>query len=157
MIVPGVIIAAGLGFVAPLIEMEFGFFVQYTDGTRVNSSNVFWIPIIAIVFLLLVSKVYRTLCRNLLIRTMKLGDTVNFDSSVHPIGFLWISLSNLVAIILSIGLLAPWAAIRRYRYLCSSTAYRIEGDSNVFVDNERWKRSALGEELAEFEGLDVSI
>nr|VFK14476.1 MAG: Uncharacterized membrane protein YjgN, DUF898 family [Candidatus Kentron sp. LPFa] len=153
-IVPGVIIVAGLGFIIPPDSMEIGFWIESNDH-RLYFFSVSGLAIV--VFLLLVSKVYRTLCRNLLIRTMKLGDTINFDSSIHPIGFLWISLSNLVAIILSIGLLAPWAAIRKYRYLCSSTAYRIEGDSNVFVDNERRKRNAIGEELAEFEGLDVSI
>ena len=101
--------------------------------------------------------IYQTVCRNILVRTITLGEAVSFDSKLNPLVFLWISLSNYLLVIISVGLLAPWAAVRRYRYLANKTLYRIEPAAKEFLDEELEKMSSFGEEFAELEGIEISI
>ena len=101
--------------------------------------------------------VYAPLCRNLLVNTLELGDMARFRSEISPPRFVWISLSNLFLTIVSLGLMLPWCQVRMYRYLCSCTSVSLVGDIDGFIDSERLKRSAFGEEFAEFEGFDISI
>ncbi len=100
---------------------------------------------------------YGTLCRNLMMKSLSLSDVATFDSKINPARLIWISLSNLVAIIASIGLLFPWARVRMYSYVAGCTEINIKGDVENFVDEAVASRSSFGEELAEFEGVEAAI
>ena len=71
--------------------------------------------------------------------------------------FIWISISNLIAIILSFSLLLPWAKIRMYNYIVSCTKINIHGDLDKIVDEANSVKSAFGEEFAESQDIEVSI
>ncbi len=101
--------------------------------------------------------IYRVLCRNIMVRNLMLSDVVVFNSDINPIRFVWISLTNLVAVVFSLGLLLPWAQVRKYRYLSNCTKYRVLKDMDQFIDDEVSVKSAFGEEFAEFEGIEVVI
>ena len=101
--------------------------------------------------------IYRVLCRNLMVRSLELSDVVEFHSEINPIRFVWISLTNLIAVVFSLGLLLPWAQVRKYRYLSTCTKYRVLKDMDQFIDDEVSVKSAFGEEFAEFEGIEVVI
>lgn len=100
---------------------------------------------------------YRTICRNIMVRSLALGDAVLFRSSLSPIRVCWILATNLLISIVSLGLMVPWAQIRIYRYLSNNTSYGFVKDANEFVDEERKKLSSFGEEFAELEGLEFSL
>jgi len=108
-------------------------------------------------YLILVYFIYAVMCRNMLVRTLKLGDAVSFGSSLSPARLCWITVSNFFAIILSLGLLYPWTVVRLYRYLAQNTWYDIHTDVDHFIDKEQEKMGAFGEEFADLEGFDVSI
>ncbi len=108
-------------------------------------------------FVFSMSFIYRILCRNLMMRSLVLSDVARFGSTLNPVRYTWIALSNLVATIITLGWLLPWAQVRMYRYLTHSSTIRVTGDINRFLDSERSSRAAFGEEFAEFEGIDVSI
>ena len=101
--------------------------------------------------------IYPILCRNLMMKSLLLSDVATFNSKISPIRFVWISLSNMLAIIVSIGLLLPWAKVRIYSYLVRCTEINIDGDMEKFIDDELASRASFGEELAEFEGVSVEI
>ena len=128
------------------IKTEFGLFDYY-------------VLVVLLVFVIsaITFTILQTLCRNILVRTLSLGQAVTFDSKLKPLVVLWISVTNLMAVIFSLGLLRPWAAIRLYRYVCHQTQYRFEMDDTEFVDTERSKLSSFGEEFAGLEGIDISI
>ena len=92
-----------------------------------------------------------------MVKSLILGDVLNFDSRISPVKFVWISLSNLILTILSIGLLLPWAKVRMYRYLSDSTLIKTNGGIEQFVDDEKLAQSSLGEAIADFEGVEVSV
>ena len=115
-----------------------------------------WYFLLILAIFVLIS-IYQTVCRNILVSTITLGEAVSFDSKLNPLVFLWISLSNYLLVILSVGILAPWAAVRRYRYLANKTLYKIEPADKEFLDEELEKMSSFGEEFAELEGIEISI
>ncbi len=100
---------------------------------------------------------YRTMCRNIVVRSMELGDAVRFNSSLKPYMVVWIQLSNFFVSVVSLGLLIPWAQVRIYRYLCNNTSYAFIRSADEFIDEEQRKMSSFGEEFAELEGVDFSI
>ena len=100
---------------------------------------------------------YMSLCRNFMVKTLRLGRMARFDSNVSPLKLGWIKLSNAILIFLSLGFLYPYSVIREYIYMTSVTEYKITGDVEAFVDRERYKQTAFGDEFSEFNEIELSI
>ncbi|MHC8440840.1 MAG: YjgN family protein [Candidatus Eutrophobiaceae bacterium] len=107
------------------------------------------LPYFAFVLLICWRGIYITICRNLVLRSMILGDVATFGSKLSPWRIIWITGSNYLAMIASLGLLTPWAQIRIYDYLADATLLRIVGDIDGLVDTNKEKAGVLGEEYAE--------
>ncbi len=153
-----------VGAVIPTIAMTgligaFWFLMNFNNDAESLYPYLFFGFLVAlpIAFTFSMSFIYRVFCRNLMLRKLTLSDVAAFDSDLHPGRFIWISLTNLVAVVVTIGLLLPWATVRMYRYLAHCTKISIYGDMEKFVDEERMLKSAFGQEFADFEGIDVSI
>ena len=86
-----------------------------------------------------------------------IGEIASKKASASALVLLWITATNLVAAIVSLGLLQPWAAVRIYRYICYQTKYRLDLEDAEFSDYERSRSSSFGEEFAGLEGIDMSI
>lgn len=81
---------------------------------------------------------------------------VHFTSTLSTSKMLWLYISNTFAIILSLGLLIPWARVRTLKYRASETrVYSVELDN--FVNRQVDDENALGEEVGEVFGLDIGI
>ena len=70
---------------------------------------------------------------------------------------MWIYLSNAVAIILSAGLLAPWAKIRLARYRAANISLYATGGLDHYRVGVVHGASALGEEAGDIFDLDISL
>ena len=60
-----------------------------------------------------------------------------FDSPLNPFVYLWIVISNSIVVLLTFGLMSPWAQIRFYRYFCRSTKMEVTGNLDLFGDSEK--------------------
>lgn len=83
----------------------------------------------------------------------------SFTSSLSVRTMCWLYLSNVVAIIFTVGLAVPWAQIRLARYRAECTTAVLGSEWQEFVAAERQQASALGEEFGEaFDvGVDLAI
>jgi uncharacterized membrane protein YjgN (DUF898 family) len=71
---------------------------------------------------------------------------------------LWLYFSNAIGIVLSLGLLIPWAKIRMIRYrLANLTLHVVSDDLNNFVAAEQEKASAIGEEMGDMLDVDIGL
>lgn len=66
-------------------------------------------------------------------------------------------LTNTIAIVLSLGLLMPWARVRTARYRASRTQLQAHGDLGEFANSQRERQSAFGEEVGEMLDLDIGF
>ena len=145
-------IVVSIGILAAVVACLYLIFSL--DGL---TATVFLVPYTLFLFFFIFNSVYFALCRNALLHTLRLGKVVQFESSINPVRYIWIITSNFLVIIVSLGLMIPWATVRKYRYLCSVTQYKVVGNINSFVDRETDKQNALGEEFLEMEGLEFGI
>lgn len=100
--------------------------------------------------------VVQTLITNYVFQHVKLAG-LRFDMRMAPMRVLWIQFSNIVVIVLSVGMLIPWARVRivRYRLSCLSLLATVPLDG--FAASERERLTATGEEMGEALDLDLGL
>jgi uncharacterized membrane protein YjgN (DUF898 family) len=82
---------------------------------------------------------------------------IGFASNQRMRDLLWIYLSNMFALIITLGLATPWAQIRLARYHMEHLAVTGEADLDKFVGEKKEATRALGEEIAEMFDVDLSF
>jgi uncharacterized membrane protein YjgN (DUF898 family) len=69
----------------------------------------------------------------------------------------WPRLTNLLVIIFSLGLLFPWARVRRARYLVGSLTLHSDRSLDTFAAVEQSAESAIGEAATGFFDIDIGL
>lgn len=82
---------------------------------------------------------------------------IRFISSLKTWPLVRMQIINLLAIICSLGLLIPWARIRRTRYLMDHIRFIVEGDLNQFTAVQDSDEHALGDVSADFFDIEVGL
>jgi len=163
-------IAFGVGVILPVLIILTTIFatvaawnLELSNISNLNISDAIsndfaqFIPLAIILAFALATSVYKTLCRNLMMKSLKLSDVATFDSSINPIRYLWIRITNIIAAVFTLGLLLPWGQVRAHKYLCECSNFTITGDIDKFIDEATNTKSSFGEEFAELEGFEVTI
>ena len=84
-------------------------------------------------------------------------DKLSFKSSLRARDFLWLYLTNMLAIMFSFGLATPWAQIRLARYRASKLHIVGDVDFDQYVGDKKAEVKATGEEIAEMFDVDLSF
>lgn len=84
-------------------------------------------------------------------------DKLSFSSHLRARDFAWIYFSNIVMIMLTIGLATPWAQIRLARYRISKLTIISDGDFDGFVNDKKAEVKATGEEIADLFDVDLNF
>ncbi len=79
-----------------------------------------------------------------------------FKSTLSPVKLGWIYTSNILMIIFSLGLLAPFAKVRIVKYKCDNFAIYAP-DIDQFIATSYVDESAIGEEAEDFFDVDIGI
>ncbi len=103
------------------------------------------------------SIIYRAMVRNTVYNYAILGDGHRFHSDVNALRLLWISVSNAIVIAVTLGLMLPWAHVRRARYLADHTTFFPSGSLDEFVGGVTANVSAIGDAYGDIEGFDIGI
>ena len=80
-----------------------------------------------------------------------------FLSTVSARKMIFITFTNLLLIVLTLGLYKPFATIRLLRYQLASMSFVPQGSLDNFVANQLQQQSATGEETAEMFDIDISL
>lgn len=80
-----------------------------------------------------------------------------FSTNSNQWRYAWIVASNWIATLLSLGLLAAWAAIRLYRYQIESLTLTLNDDPNLMINIAQQDHSAIAEEISDIFDLDISL
>lgn len=94
---------------------------------------------------------------NLALNNTRLGEGFNFQSHLSPLRMTWIIFSNILLTIVTLGLLYPWARVRRTRYLASCISVIGPTDIGAFQSTPVSAGSAVGEEVASFFDIDFGL
>lgn len=66
-------------------------------------------------------------------------------------------LTNMLALVLTLGLFYPWARVRTARYAAEHIRLEAEGDLDDFAAGQRQELSAMGSEVGDLFDMDVGI
>jgi uncharacterized membrane protein YjgN (DUF898 family) len=96
---------------------------------------------------------------NLLYNGAILGGGHRLRSTLGFREMLWIYLSNLAAIVFTVGLAMPWAKVRMVRYRASNLCLEPAGDLDAFVAETQAQTDvgALGAEMDGFFSIDIGL
>lgn len=100
--------------------------------------------------------VVQTLITNYVMQNVKLAG-LEFDMKMDPMRVLWIQFSNIVVIVLSVGMLIPWARVRIVRYRLSCLSVLASEPLDGFAASERERITATGDEMGEALDLDLGL
>ena len=135
----------------PLVEGDLS-----ADMYLLNYTTIMG-PVLLVSLLFSMFSIYPVLCRNITMRSLVLADAMRFGSTIHPVRYLWISLSNMVAIMLSFGFLLPWAKVRMHKYIANSSTFQVTGDMDKFIGDAVAEQSSFGEEFVDFQDMDIQV
>ncbi|WP_333607107.1 YjgN family protein [Arsukibacterium sp.] len=105
----------------------------------------------------LASAIYGAMIRNHIFESCHFENLASFQSNLQVMPFLWLNVTNLLAIIVSLGLAYPWAKIRKAHFLAGVTTVNLSENANQLLDNVQPNTGAFGEEAADLFDIDVSL
>ncbi|MBL8519066.1 MAG: DUF898 domain-containing protein [Betaproteobacteria bacterium] len=94
---------------------------------------------------------------NLVFNATTLEGGVSFRSTLSATLLARLYFTNLLGIMLSLGLLIPWAAVRVARYRASQLALVSTGPLDAYLAARGREVAATGEELGDFFDVDLSL
>jgi uncharacterized membrane protein YjgN (DUF898 family) len=76
---------------------------------------------------------------------------------MSPLAMIWITVSNFVLVVLTLGLFIPWAAVRLAKFQLESVRLIPASDLQEFEAAEPEAIGAVGEEAATVFDFDISL
>lgn len=100
---------------------------------------------------------YTKIVRNHLFANTQIEGIAKFKSSVSLPSLTFLRLTNLLALICTLGLALPWVRIRNSHYFSQATSVIILPGADAVVANQSAGVNAIGDEVAEAFDLDVAL
>jgi uncharacterized membrane protein YjgN (DUF898 family) len=101
--------------------------------------------------------IYGVAVRNVVLNATLLDGKHPLVSDLSRLRMLWISVSNTVVTLLTLGLMRPWAAVREQAYLVSHTGIAPQGDMGTIMASIQTTGSAFSSEYMDLEGMDFGF
>lgn len=164
---PASMFAIGLAILIPIAAV-FIFPVlseiQHGAGSLDKNARIallvvgFYLAMLPVLILYIVASiVYRIGVRNIILSRTYLDGVHRLHSDVPRFGYAWVAISNVVVMLLTLGLMRPWAAVREQRYLAVRTGIVPQGDIGVVMASIQASGSAFSSEYIDIGGLDFGF
>jgi uncharacterized membrane protein YjgN (DUF898 family) len=149
----GIVFAMGVPMIRTSLQAQ-------DEGTPPSPENILTFVALLYGTLLLISVLvyptFRALLTNLIWNNTRVGEH-QIECRISPRKLVWITVSNFVAVVVSIGFLIPWAAVRLSRYQLSCMKLLPVSDLQEFVAAESENVGALGEEATGMFDFDIAL
>ncbi len=87
----------------------------------------------------------------------KLEETILFNSTLMARTLAWVLFSNLVLLIVTLGLAFPWTKVRMAKAILENTGVKTDESLSDYTSQAQQTQSALGEELGDAFDVDVGL
>lgn len=162
LLIPAAVIASALawqsGIFNRLVDME---------TLRENPQEIFQNPIVIASFIagylllfavgILAKAFFQSRLRNYRYQQTVLGADFDLQSSVRFVPLGWILFTNIVLLIITLGLAYPWIKVRLARYFANNTHVLANQSLDQFMADEQDRISAMGEELGDAFDMDFDV
>lgn len=104
----------------------------------------------------IVGPLFQALLTNLIWNNTRLGEH-RIECRMSPWPLIWLSVSNLVMIVITLGLFYPWALVRVMKYRLECLTLVPASDLQEFEDSGPEQVGAVGEEAATVFDFDIAL
>ena len=87
----------------------------------------------------------------------KLDQNVSFVSTLKARSLAFVMVTNLFAIVLTLGLATPWATVRVLRLMLNNTLIDTDVDIDRYISQQQSEQSSLGEQIGDAFDVDIGI
>jgi uncharacterized membrane protein YjgN (DUF898 family) len=94
---------------------------------------------------------------NLAVSRTVLAERFQFEASLSPLYMVWLTISNLLLTLATLGLFYPWAKVSVARYRAEHMAVTGPADMDEFMSSLVTGQGAIGEEVASFFDIDIGL
>lgn len=150
----GGMVAIGIGFGGTLLAIMKAGGPKQAGPAAMGSLVLFGLAMYAWFFLLF--PVFLTLIQNLIWNHTRLGEHA-FESRMKAGRMIFIALTNLIGIIVTLGLFIPFAQVRAMKYRIESMSLLPSGSLDDFIADTQENASATGEGMADLLDFDLSL
>jgi uncharacterized membrane protein YjgN (DUF898 family) len=147
-------IVIGVGFGGALRGIFSAGGLRHISGAAVATFVLFIFVLNAWLFSLL--PIFVALIQNLIWNSTALG-THRFESRMKAGRMVFIAVTNLVGVIVTLGLFIPFAQVRILKYRIESMSLLAAGNLDEFVADAQAQTSATGEGMADLLDFDLSL
>lgn len=95
--------------------------------------------------------------RDYIFENMKLDDHVSFSSTLETLPLAWTRISNLLLLVVTLGLAMPWTKVRIARLIIENTHVNIEAGFDEYMTQQEDSQSALGDQLGDAFDIDMDV
>ena len=100
---------------------------------------------------------YRAIARNVVFGDLELAKVHSFKSRLSGIRLAWILISNTLLTVLTLGLLQPWGAVRRWRYEMETLTLIPGGPLDEFIGQVQPSSEVISSEYADLQDMDFGL
>jgi uncharacterized membrane protein YjgN (DUF898 family) len=118
---------------------------------------VYAVLIPVIIVYALAGIIYKVAVRNAVFNATLFDGQHPLISDLGRARYIWIAFSNTILVLLTFGLMRPWAAVRERRYIAEHTGIAIVGDVGEVMSNIQATGSAISAEYVDMEGFDFGF
>ncbi|EIT68236.1 MULTISPECIES: YjgN family protein [Hydrocarboniphaga] len=93
---------------------------------------------------------------NLVWNGTRLGEH-RFESQLRVLPLMWIMLTNMLLVLITLGLYMPWAAVRLARYRAENLVLHPAGSLEAFLASAEGEVGAVGEETLDMFDFDIGL
>lgn len=101
--------------------------------------------------------VYRVAIRNIIFNNSVLDERHQFISTFETPKYAFIIITNVLAVVFSLGLAVPWTRIRLARYVAENTKVVAKGSLGGYTSSVIETSGVSAAEYADIEGFDIDI
>lgn len=94
---------------------------------------------------------------NIAVNHLTLDRRHEFTSRVSPLRYLWIDISGWIVTALTLGLMHPWAAVRRWRYLTAKRTVIADGELDGFDTGRPRSGRGFFSGIGIFDGVGIGF
>jgi len=87
----------------------------------------------------------------------ELDNKIKLESTLKARSLVWISLTNFLVIVLTLGLAIPWATVRITRFVLENTKVDTSVGLEEYVTQKQNEQSSLGEQIGDAFDVDVGL
>ena len=126
-----------------------------TDGAAAGAVVV--IPVMLYLTIIPAAIFYSAGTRNVIYNALVLDGRHRFESTLKPLRYVWIIVSNFFLTIATLGLMRAWAAIRSTRYVAAHTSVLMSGTPDDFIGAVESDAGVAAAEYMDLEGFDLGF